>query len=106
VGLFRRVLELDPEDVVANFGLGKIYLDLERYEEAVPCFRRAVAGQRDYSAAFSHLGACLVRLHRTEEARDVLTVGIAAAARRGDLVPKADMTRLLEDLEPGREESS
>ncbi len=98
-GLFLKVLDLDPGDVVANFGLGKLYMDLERFEEAVPRFRRAVEGQKDYSMAFNHLAACLVRLGRRDEAREVLGAGLEAAARRGDLVPKADMTRLLEELD-------
>lgn len=98
MGLFRQVLDLDPEDVVANFGLGKILLDLERYRDAVPHFERAVAGQKDYSMAFNHLGTCLMRLDRLDEAAAVFRQGIAAATRKGDLVPKRDMTRKLEAI--------
>jgi len=98
MGLFRQVLDLDPEDVVANFGLGKILLDLERYQDAVLHFERAVAGQKDYSMAFNHLGTCLMRLDRLDEAAAVFRRGIAAATRKGDLVPKRDMTRKLEAI--------
>ncbi len=98
VELFRRVLEADPGDVVANFGLGKILLDLERYEEAVPCFREAIRAQKDYSQAYNHLGACLLALDRREEAVEVLRAGVEAAGRKGDLIPKRDMIRKLEDL--------
>jgi len=98
IDLFRQVLDMDPEDVVANFGLGKVLLDLERYEDAVPHFERAVAGQKHYSMAFNHLGTCFMRLGRLEEAADVFRKGIAAADHRGDLVPKRDMTRKLEEI--------
>ncbi len=95
IGLFRRVLEMDPEDVIANFGLGKILLDLERYEEAVPCFRKAVEGQPDYSMAMNHLGTCLMKLGRNDDAARVFRDGIGIATRKGDLVPKRDMARKL-----------
>ncbi len=98
IGLFRRVLDMDPDDVIANFGLGKTLLDLERYDEAVPHFRKAIRGQRDYSMAFNHMGTCLARLGRRDEAEAVLREGIAVAAAKGDLIPRRDMTRKLEEL--------
>lgn len=99
IGLFRQVLEMDPDDVVANFGLGKALLDLERYEEAVPHFERAVAGQKHYSMAYNHLGTCLQQLERLEEAAGVFREGIVAATAKGDLVPRRDMARKLEEIE-------
>ncbi len=98
IGLFHQVLDMDPDDVIANFGLGKTLLDLERYDEAAPCFRKAIEGQRDYSMAFNHLATCLVRSGRRAEAEAVLREGIAIAAHRGDLIPKRDMARKLEEL--------
>ncbi|HET9233639.1 MAG TPA: tetratricopeptide repeat protein, partial [Candidatus Eisenbacteria bacterium] len=100
VGLFQQVLSLDPEDVVANFGLGKVLLDLERWEDAVPHFQKSIERQTSYSMAYNHLGTCLVRLGRFEEAREVFRSGIEQAAKRGDLVPRRDMERKLRDLEP------
>jgi len=98
IELFRQVLELDPQDVVANFGLGKVYLDLGRHEEAVPRFRAAIAGQKDYSMAYNHLATSLLALGRVEEGRDALREGIVAAGRKGDLLPKRDMERKLTEL--------
>jgi len=98
VGLFEQVLSLDPEDVVANFGLGKVLLDLERWEEALPYFRKAIERQASYSMAYNHLGTCLAHLGRGEEAKDVFRRGIEAAKERGDLIPRRDMERKLEGL--------
>jgi len=99
VGLFEQVLSLDPEDVVANFGLGKVLLDLERWEEAVPCFRKAIEKQVSYSMAYNHLGTCLLALGRTEEAKDVFRQGIEQATKRGDLIPRRDMERKLAEMD-------
>jgi folate-binding protein YgfZ len=98
IGLFEQVLEIDPDDVVANFGLGKLLLDLERYEEAVPRFRKAVERQTDYSMAYNHLGTCLAKLGRGDDAASIFRQGIEAATRRGDFVPKQDMARKLAEL--------
>ena len=98
VGLFEQVLAMDPEDVVANFGLGKVLLDLERWEDALPYFRKAIEKQASYSMAYNHLGTCLMQLGRSDEARDVFRAGIEQATRRGDLIPRRDMERKLTDL--------
>jgi folate-binding protein YgfZ len=99
VGLFEQVLSLDPEDVVANFGLGKVLLDLERWKDALPYFRKAIEKQATYSMAYNHLGTCLAHLGRRDEARDIFRKGIEAAKERGDLIPRRDMERKLSELE-------
>jgi len=97
VGLFRQVLELDADDVVANFGLGKVLYDLERYSEAAGCFAKAVAAQPDYSMAYNLWGTSLLRTGRGPEAAEVFRRGIEAATRKGDLMPKQDMERKLQE---------
>jgi tetratricopeptide (TPR) repeat protein len=99
VGLFEQVLSMDPEDVVANFGLGKVLLDLERWEDAMPYFRKAIEKQASYSMAYNHLGTCLMQLGQNDEAKDVFRHGIEAAKERGDLIPRRDMERKLMELE-------
>lgn len=101
IALFREVLALDPDDLVAHFGLGKVLLDLERWEESAASFRNAITRDRDYSAAFDHLATALLRMGRSEEAAEVLRAGIEAASRRGDLMPKRSMARKLAELEVG-----
>lgn len=101
VDLFRQVLELDPDDVVALFGLGKVLLDLGRPAEAVSPLRRAIEQKPDYSMAYNHLGTALAELGQDDDAAEVFRRGIAAATAKGDFIPKRDMTRKLSDLEAG-----
>ena len=65
---------------------------------AVPRFRRAIEGQKDYSVAFSLLATGLLALGRKEEGRRALEEGIEAAGRKGDLLPRRDMERRLAEL--------
>ena len=95
VEMFHKVLEIDAIDQVANFGLGSIYLDNGKYEEALGPLKTVVEHYRDHSAAYLVLGKTLQKLSRNEEAAEVYKNGIEAASKKGDLMPLRDMqTRL------------
>jgi folate-binding protein YgfZ len=93
--MFHKVLEIDPIDQVANFGLGSIYLETGKLEEALPPLKTVVEHYQDHSAAYLVLGKTLEKLSRKEEAAEVYKKGIEAASKKGDLMPLKDMqTRL------------
>jgi folate-binding protein YgfZ len=98
VGMFEQVLEIDPVDQVANFGLGSIYLETGQYEKALPPLRIVIQENKDYSAAYLLLGKNLEKLSRNEEAIEVYRQGIAAASKKGDLMPLKDMQSRLNQL--------
>ena len=98
VEMFHKVLEIDPVDQVANFGLGSIYLDTGKYEEALGPLKTVVEHYRDHSAAYLALGKTLEKLSRKEEAADVYKKGIEAASKKGDLMPLKDMQSRLNQI--------
>jgi folate-binding protein YgfZ len=98
VGMFEQVLEIDPVDQVANFGLGSIYLETGQYEKALPPLRIVIQENADYSAAYLLLGKNLEKLSKNEEAIEVYRQGIAAASKKGDLMPLKDMQSRLNQL--------
>ena len=98
VGMFKQVLEIDPVDQVANFGLGSIYLKTEQYEKALPPLKIVIKENKDYSAAYLLLGKNLEKLSRNAEAIEVYREGIAAASKKGDLMPLKDMQNRLNQL--------
>ncbi|MEC7641317.1 MAG: tetratricopeptide repeat protein [Nitrospinota bacterium] len=91
ISMFKKVLEIDPADQVANFGIGSIYLENGRYEEALVHLKTLVEHFPDYSAAYLLLGKNLEKLSRKEEAISCYEKGIAAASKKGDLMPLQDM---------------
>lgn len=102
VEMFHKVLEIDAVDQVANFGLGSIYLDIGKYEEALGPLKTVVEHYQDHSAAYLALGKTLEKLSRKEEAAEVYKKGIEAASKKGDLMPLRDMqTRLNQILHSG-----
>lgn len=98
IEMFLEVLEIDPDDSVATFGLGKAYVQLSQYEEAIPHLLHATEVQKDFSAAYLDLGKCYEFLERLEEAQETYRMGIAIASRKGDLMPMREMERRLKSL--------
>ncbi|MCH7909982.1 MAG: tetratricopeptide repeat protein [Candidatus Hydrogenedentes bacterium] len=99
IGMFEEVLEIDPDDPVATFGLGKAYVQLGQYENAIPPLQRATEVQKDFSAAYLDLGKCHEFLGHAPEALAAYREGIAVASRKGDLMPLREMERRLKSLE-------
>ena len=98
ISLFKQVLEIDPIDQVANFGLGSVYHDLKRYEEALPPLQTVIKEYKDYSAAYVLLGKTMEKLSRQNEAIQTYREGIAVASKKGDLMPLKEMQQKLNQL--------
>ncbi len=98
IGMFEEVLEIDPGDSLATFGMGSAYIQLQEYERAIPFLEKATQAEKDYSAAFLNLGKCYEFLGRHDEARRAYRSGIEAATRKGDLMPMREMERRLKQL--------
>ena len=93
--LLRRVLEVDPDDAVANFGLGEILLEKGSHEEAAAHFERAIASDPSHSAAYLALGVAFEGVGRHAAADETWRRGVEIAAGHGDLgVAEAIQTRL------------
>lgn len=99
IGMFKEVLEIDPDDPVATFGLGKAYVQLLQYEDAIPHLRHATEVQKDFSAAYLDLGKCFEFLGQTDKALEQYHAGMAVASRKGDLMPLREMERRSKSLQ-------
>lgn len=98
--MFQEVLETeDSEDLIANYGMGKCYFDLEKYNEALPFFIKATEIKKDYSIAFLYLGKALEQSGKKEEAINTFKKGILIANQKGDLMPLKEMEQRLSFLE-------
>src|SRR5215467_6424874 len=66
--VWRTFLEQHPKDAEAANALGLVLLDLGRFEEALRCFKDALASRRGLISAKLNAGIALHRLKRFEEA--------------------------------------
>ena len=97
--MFRQVLEIDPDDALAHFGMGELSVERERFIEAVDHLEKAVANDPRHSAAMLALGSAFEGLDDIERARDVYGRGIEIAARKGDLSTAQKMQERLNVLQ-------
>jgi tetratricopeptide (TPR) repeat protein len=99
--MFRKVLELDPEDSLGNFGLGELLVEEGSFEEAVVHLERALAADPRYSAALFALGRAHEGAGDPAAARETYLRGIDVAAAKGDLATANKMQERLIFLDQG-----
>lgn len=96
---YRKIIELDPNDVLGYFSLGTVYLGAMRYGPAREAFEKAVEMNPGHSASYLGLGQALEALGRSTQAREIYRRGISVADRSGDMVPLKKMQNRLDRLE-------
>ncbi|HEY5885221.1 MAG TPA: tetratricopeptide repeat protein [Pyrinomonadaceae bacterium] len=69
---YKQAVREDPQDPRAHAGLGNVYLDQGRFENAVQAYHEALKVRVDYIDAYQPLGYSLARLNRHAEATEVL----------------------------------
>jgi tetratricopeptide (TPR) repeat protein len=88
----------DPNDPFLRYGLAMEHVSAGADDEAVRCFGELLAVAPDYVPAFMQAALAYQRLGRLEEARAILTRGIAVAGRQGDQHAREEMTGFLAGL--------
>ncbi len=71
-GLYRAVLDMDPEQAVVHFNLGIVLRHQGRLAEAAESYLCALARQPEFPEAENNLGTTLVSLGRMDEAVGIL----------------------------------
>src|SRR5437016_13538792 len=92
------LLQQDPSNTFLAYGLAQELAGLGRLDDAVVQYRRLIAGQPDYCAAYFHGAHALRQLGRQDEARLLYQQGIAAATRTGDDHARSEMEAALMEL--------
>ncbi|HEY9869380.1 MAG TPA: tetratricopeptide repeat protein [Candidatus Obscuribacterales bacterium] len=97
--MFRAVLEIDSEDLLANYGLGSAHVDLAEFEQAVPYLEKAIKVKPTHTVAYLALGKAFEGLKDTGKAMAAYKEGIDVASKRGDMMPLKEMQSRLVQLE-------
>ena len=96
--MFKQVLAIDPEDFLANNGIGTVYVELGKFKDAVPFLTKAINVKPTHTVAYMALGKAFVALGDLVNARTVYETGIEIAAKRGDITPMKEMQSELANL--------
>jgi tetratricopeptide (TPR) repeat protein len=87
----KNMVAQNPQDSFLRYGLAMEHRNAGDLETAIAEFRRLIAVNPDYVAAYFHGGQTLERLSRVEEAREMYRAGIEASLRTGDAHTRSEL---------------
>jgi len=87
-----------PDDAFSRYGLAMEYMNSGNPAAADKQFQALLERNADYIPAYLMYGQFLARESRTDEAKQVLSNGIAAAAKMRNEHARSEMETLLKDL--------
>jgi Flp pilus assembly protein TadD len=96
--ILKSLVERNPGDAFARYGLAMELVSAGKGEEAVEEFRQLLAANPSYAAGYFHGGQTLEKLGRVEEARAMYEQGIAVTARTGDGHARSELQAALDLL--------
>jgi len=96
--LLEEFIAKKPDDAFSRYGLALECMNNGDPSAADLHFRTLLERNADYIPAYLMYGQLLVREDRTVDAKQVLTNGIAAAARIGNQHARSEMEALLAEI--------
>ena len=82
--VLKNMLEQDPRNGFARYGLAMEYVNRGEHEQAMTEFDTLLSADPDYVPGYYHAGRTLEKMTRIDDARAMYERGIAAAKRKGD----------------------
>lgn len=98
IATFTEVLQQDPSNTFARYGLAMEYATQGDSQKALAQFEELVAQHPDYVPAYQMAGQLLLKLDETESARRWLANGLAAAERSHNTHAHSEISAMLDEL--------
>ncbi len=98
IAALNEILELDPANAFARYGLGMEHLSLGHPDAALAEFAKVIEHNPDYVPAYQMSAQTLAKGNRSNEAVTILHQGLAAAARTGNAHAASEMQGLLDEF--------
>jgi Tfp pilus assembly protein PilF len=96
IDILKSMLEQDPANSFARYGVAMEYLNGGQMEQSVAEFGKLIETNPDYVAAYFHGGQTLEKLGKTEDARTLYKRGLEACARTGDAHTQSEIQAALD----------
>jgi len=100
IAMLQEILDQSPDDAFARYGLALEYSNSGQTDQALAQFGTLLTKHPDYTAGYFMAAQTLAKAERTDEAKKMLTDGIASARRTGNQHALSEMEAMLETL-PG-----
>jgi tetratricopeptide (TPR) repeat protein len=98
IAMLTEILAQHPTDAFTRYGLAMAYSAEGKSDEALREFATAIEHNPDYVPAFQMSAQTLLKLGRTDEARQRLKDGLDAAARTNNGHAASEMQAMLDEL--------
>ena len=98
IATLNEILEQDPNNAFARYGLAMEYGNSGQTERALAEFGKLLSANPDYAVGYFMAAQTLVKANRAQEAKEMLQGGIAAAQRKGDSHAQSEMQAMLEEI--------
>ncbi|HEX5235314.1 MAG TPA: hypothetical protein VFW25_08295 [Silvibacterium sp.] len=99
VAMLQKILEGNPSDAFARYGLAMEYAGCGDTESSLAEFARLLEQHPDYTAGYFMAAQTLAKVGRNSEAKFRLGEGIASARRTGNQHAQSEMQAMLDELE-------
>lgn len=96
--MLKEVLEQNPGDAFARYGLAMEYSKSGEVVRAMEEFRALLSAHPDYTAGYFMAAQTLAGAGRVSEAKTMLEQGIASAKRTGNAHAQSEMEAMLAEL--------
>jgi predicted Zn-dependent protease len=101
IAALNEILTQNPKDAFARYGLAMEYSKQGDFDRALAEFSILLENNPDYTAGYFMSAQTLVRAGRADDAKKMLTDGIASARRTGNLHAQSEMEAMLSELGAG-----
>jgi cytochrome c-type biogenesis protein CcmH/NrfG len=98
VAMLNDILAQNPNDAFARYGLALEFSNQGNLESALMEFQKLLSSNPDYTPGYFMAAQTLAKADRNDEARKMLTDGIASAKRTGNAHAQSEMETMLTDL--------
>ena len=96
--MLTEILEQNPNDAFARYGLAMAYAGEGKSEDALREYGTIVSLTPDYVPAYQMAAQLLIKQGRLDEARERLAAGLAAASRTGNAHAASEMQGMVDEL--------
>ncbi len=98
IAALNEILTQNPDDTFARYGLAMEYSRQGDFDRALAEFSILLKGNPDYTAGYFMAAQTLVRADRVNDAKTMLTDGLASSRRTGNLHAQSEMEAMLAEL--------
>ena len=98
IAALTEILEQEPNDAFARYGLAMEYSKSGDVDRAMGEFSKLLSAHPDYTAGYFMAAQTLATANRLEDAKKMLVVGIQSAVRTGNSHAQSEMTAMLDEL--------